>query len=119
MTEMEYRLEIERERKREKAEEIANTLTDMVNSCSGGSYEMECLINGILRQHRTLQQSFFSQFVLKLIETVANMRRSCCTDGRNIEMKKTCDLLFKALQENDRAYVDMDGNKKVYELPFI
>ena len=97
--------------------ELAGKLTNWVNTY-GESQEIKSLIEGLLCQHRTLQQSFFNQFVLKLIETIANWDENQ-TDARNKEMKKICDIIFNALEDNTKAYIDTDGKKKVYCLPFI
>jgi len=118
MTELEYRRMIDEERKSERCEELANELTDMVNVC-GTDDTAECLIDALLRQHRSLQQRFFDRFVLGFIEKVANIRKSTGTDGRNVEMKNVCDEIFKALEGSNKAFVDADGMKRIYELPFV
>ena len=101
------------------AKELACKLTDMVNTCGGDDYGMKCLVQEMLRNHRTLQQAFFSSFVMKLIETVANWKTDVNTDGRNEQMKKTCDLIYKALEEHQMTCTDEDGNKRIYGMPFI
>lgn len=97
--------------------ELARKLTDMVNG--GGAMESQALIDGILSEHRTLQQALFSQLVLGLIQRVANYKEGEGVDGRNEQMKQVCDTLFDALKANNMAYIDPDGKKKVYGLSFI
>lgn len=117
MTDYEKEQMLKQIQAKKNGESLARKLTDMVNW--GGSMEMQALIDGILSEHRTLQQALFSQLVLGLIQRVANYKDGEGVDGRNEQMKKVCDVLFDALKANNMAYIDPDGKKKVYGLSFI
>ena len=118
MTELEYRRMIDEERKLERCEELANELTDLVNVCDSDD-TAECLADALLRQHKSLQQRFFSKFVLCFIEKVANIRKDNGIDFRNVEMKNVCDEIFKALEASGKAVTDADGVKGIRRLPFV
>ena len=98
---------------------LARTLTDMVNTCGANNHAMECLIEYLLREHRTLQQAFFGNFIMKFIETVANLKEGNGIDLRNAEMKKMCDLIYDTLSKNNMAYTDCDGKKTICGMPFV
>ncbi len=98
------------------AEEIARKLANMVN-CFGKHEDMQVLVDTLLLQHKTLQQSLFTHLFLKFIEAVVNLE-DWRVDGRNEAMKKTCDMIYKALLDNDMAYKEGD-RKRIAELPLV
>lgn len=96
-------------------EELAEALTDFVNSYNPKSEEF---IKAFFREHRTLQQSTIRMF-LEVIEAIAEQEYK--TDGRNQATKFVCqDIVegFKQLKEK-RDGLRFDGMKPSKFLPYI
>lgn len=76
-------------------EKIASELMDKMNSFGANG---KPFVEQVLSEHKTLQQTFMSEIIIKFIKTVAtapNWR----FDGRNEAMRNICQKLYAVLEE--------------------
>lgn len=102
--------------KRLTPEELAETITDFVNTFSDEN--RKAFIEALFRQHRTLQQSTIRLF-LETIEAAAEPGYR--TDGRNDGAKQTCqDIIegFKMVRKEKDGKYYMETGPSRY-LPYI
>ena len=78
--------------------ETFKNLFDMMN---GGFYskDVEIMMNVWHSEHRTLQQKFFSSFVIPLIKNISELD-SKYFDGRNQDTKDLCDAIVEKCGDN-------------------
>jgi len=101
--------------KRLTPEELAETITDFVNSYS---HDKKAFIEALFRQHRTLQQSTIRLF-LEVIEAAAEPEYR--TDGRNENTKQICQEVvqgFKMVRKEKDGKYYMETGPSRY-LPYI
>jgi len=91
--------------KEEQAKELANQLTNFINS-SNNDIGIGEFIKAFSRQHRTLQQSSFGMF-LRLIEHMASDEYH--TDGRNEDSKKMAKTLLEGFKLAKKEEYILDG----------
>jgi hypothetical protein len=95
--------------------EIGLEISKMVNTfnCSEDVCDM---LNTLLNDHRTLQQTFCGKFVLNYIRKMALKYKDDMYDGRNESAVKCCSIMWEALKSE---YPDWFQDDKQVTLSII
>jgi len=92
----------------EKVKSATVTLLDDCNACGAGSAIADGILDGLSRQHRTLQQAFI-RVLLQVISAYGaryeSEDRSMWFDGRNQGAGQSCAAIAKFVEESDDIYL--------------
>lgn len=80
-----------------KGVEVAKQIERMVN-CFGTNDEVTTLVDELVLLHRTLNQSFVSQFILPFVRTMAGNYNEKYFDDRNKMACRICNVMWEAVK---------------------